>query len=150
MIRKPELKKFGIRIARIPTVPEYWKHLKLEEFVSGIHAILAAIFLFLLIKWICPNVCWPAQSLCDITETGLVDCRFQSHCFEETLNFFLIGVLCGLAIYNFTIINVPFPLALYKKLLGEVGPAGLGTDDLEGLSPLTAKGVAPQIQWGFE
>jgi E3 ubiquitin-protein ligase HERC4 len=50
-------------------------------------------------------------------------------------------VLCGLAIYNFTIINVPFPLALYKKLLGEMGPNGLGPDDLEGLSPLVAKGT---------
>ena len=31
--------------------------------------------------------------------------------------FTLIGLLCGLAIYNFTIINLNFPLALYKKLL---------------------------------
>jgi hypothetical protein len=27
--------------------------------------------------------------------------------------------MCGLAIYNFTIINVPFPLVLYTKLLGD-------------------------------
>ncbi len=32
-------------------------------------------------------------------------------------------------------------LALYKKLLGEMGPNGLGPDDLEGLSPLVAKGT---------
>jgi E3 ubiquitin-protein ligase HERC4 len=31
----------------------------------------------------------------------------------------LIGQLCGLAIYNSTIIGLPFPLALYKKLLKE-------------------------------
>jgi hypothetical protein len=31
----------------------------------------------------------------------------------------LIGIMCGLAIYNFTIINVPFPLVLYTKLLGD-------------------------------
>jgi hypothetical protein len=49
-------------------------------------------------------------------------------------------VLCGLAIYNFTIINVPFPLALYKKLLNEVDSNGFGPDDLEGLSPVVAKG----------
>jgi hypothetical protein len=29
-------------------------------------------------------------------------------------------------------------LALYKKLLGEMGQNGLGPDDLEGLSPLVA------------
>ena len=29
----------------------------------------------------------------------------------------LIGVLCGLAIYNGIIININLPLALYKKLL---------------------------------
>jgi len=29
----------------------------------------------------------------------------------------LIGVLCGLAIYNFTIIDINLPLALYRKLL---------------------------------
>ncbi len=32
--------------------------------------------------------------------------------------FFLIGMMCGLAIYNFTIVNLPFPLPLYKRLLG--------------------------------
>jgi hypothetical protein len=37
-----------------------------------------------------------------------------------TLGYFhLIGIMCGLAIYNFTIINVPFPLVLYTKLLGD-------------------------------
>ena len=31
--------------------------------------------------------------------------------------YMLIGILCGLAIYNGTIIDLCFPLALYKKLL---------------------------------
>lgn len=31
--------------------------------------------------------------------------------------FFLLGVLCGLALYNNSIIHFPFPLALFKKLL---------------------------------
>ncbi|UYV81069.1 HERC4 [Cordylochernes scorpioides] len=39
--------------------------------------------------------------------------------FEEDMMFYLIGIICGLAIYNFTIINLPFPLVLYKKLLNE-------------------------------
>lgn len=37
--------------------------------------------------------------------------------FEDPNMFHMIGILCGLAIYNFTIINLQFPLALYKKLL---------------------------------
>lgn len=38
-------------------------------------------------------------------------------------------MILGLVIYNYTIVNVPFPLALYKKLLGE--PIVLS--DLKGL-----------------
>ncbi|XP_037933955.1 probable E3 ubiquitin-protein ligase HERC4 isoform X2 [Teleopsis dalmanni] len=44
---------------------------------------------------------------------------FADVTFEGSDMYVLIGVICGLAIYNFTIINVPFPLALYKKLLEE-------------------------------
>ncbi len=43
---------------------------------------------------------------------------FHPQCFEEEVMFFLIGVMCGLAIYNVVIIHLPFPLLLYKKLLG--------------------------------
>lgn len=42
--------------------------------------------------------------------------------------------MCGLAIYNFTIINLPFPLALYKKLLNEK----VDITDLKELSPQQA------------
>jgi E3 ubiquitin-protein ligase HERC4 len=55
--------------------------------------------------------------------------------FEINNQFNYLGVLCGLAIYNFTIIDLPFPLALYKKLLKE--PVSL--QDLKGLSPTLAK-----------
>lgn len=44
-------------------------------------------------------------------------------------------MLCGLAIYNLTIIDLPFPLALYKKLLHEK----VSLKDLKGLSPTLAK-----------
>ena len=36
---------------------------------------------------------------------------------EPPINFELIGLLTGLAIYNDIILDVPFPLAAYKKLL---------------------------------
>lgn len=37
--------------------------------------------------------------------------------FEDQVMFLLIGSLCGLAIYNGLIIDLKFPLALYKKIL---------------------------------
>ncbi|XP_012973177.1 probable E3 ubiquitin-protein ligase HERC6 isoform X2 [Mesocricetus auratus] len=35
----------------------------------------------------------------------------------EKKNYFLFGVLCGLSLSNLKAVNLPFPLALYKKLL---------------------------------
>ena len=40
---------------------------------------------------------------------------FQS--FEDPEMYYLIGVICGLALYNSIIIDVHFPPVLYKKLL---------------------------------
>lgn len=45
--------------------------------------------------------------------------------------FHLIGIICGLAIYNSTVVDLHFPLVLYKKLLN-VSPT---LDDLKELSP---------------
>ncbi|XP_022653995.1 probable E3 ubiquitin-protein ligase HERC4 isoform X2 [Varroa destructor] len=56
---------------------------------------------------------------------------------EDKQTIFLIGILCGLAIYNQTIIPLPFPLALYKKLLKEP----VTFRDLEILSPQVAKNL---------
>ena len=39
--------------------------------------------------------------------------------FYENADFYLlIGILCGLAMYNQVLVDLPFPLLLYKKLLG--------------------------------
>lgn len=51
--------------------------------------------------------------------------------FEEHDLFNLIGVICGLAIYNLTIVELNFPLALYKKLLKRQPTL----DDLKELMP---------------
>ncbi|XP_018559610.2 LOW QUALITY PROTEIN: probable E3 ubiquitin-protein ligase HERC4 [Lates calcarifer] len=56
---------------------------------------------------------------------------------EDKTNFFLFGVLCGLALYNKCIIHLPFPLALFKKLLG-LKPT---LDDLMELSPCVGKSL---------
>lgn len=45
--------------------------------------------------------------------------------------FNLIGVICGLAIYNLTIVELNFPVALYKKLLKRKPTL----DDLKELMP---------------
>lgn len=48
-----------------------------------------------------------------------------------------------MAIYNFTIIDIPFPLALYKKLLKE--PVILS--DLKGLSPTMANSLQSLLDY---
>ncbi|XP_072481567.1 probable E3 ubiquitin-protein ligase HERC6 [Notamacropus eugenii] len=45
--------------------------------------------------------------------------------------YFLFGVLCGLSIVSFNVSNLPFPLALYKKLLDQKP----SLEDLQELSP---------------
>lgn len=41
---------------------------------------------------------------------------FNHDSFECNLNFELIGMLLGLALYNSTILKLDFPLVIYKKL----------------------------------
>lgn len=62
---------------------------------------------------------------------------FADVTFETETMYFLIGIICGLAIYNFTIINMPFPLALYKKLLN----VNVDLSDLKDLSPTLANSM---------
>lgn len=60
---------------------------------------------------------------------------FASNSFEDAEMYKLVGTICGLAIYNFIIINLPFPLALYKKLLKEK----VDLSDLKELSPVLGR-----------
>lgn len=51
--------------------------------------------------------------------------HYSDSFFQPTHNskqYFLLGILCGLALYNNNIVHMPFPLALFKKLVG-VKPA---------------------------
>ncbi|XP_076636822.1 HECT and RLD domain containing E3 ubiquitin ligase 4 isoform X2 [Colletes latitarsis] len=68
---------------------------------------------------------------------------FSEDSFEDENMYFLIGVLCGLVIYNFIIIDLPFPLALYKKLLLE--PVGL--IDVKEMSPVLAKSMQSVLDY---
>ncbi|XP_067993448.1 probable E3 ubiquitin-protein ligase HERC4 isoform X1 [Melanerpes formicivorus] len=56
---------------------------------------------------------------------------FPSQASSSKENFFQIGTLCGMALYNMCMAPFPFPTALYKKLLG-LAPT---LEDLEELSP---------------
>lgn len=60
---------------------------------------------------------------------------FASNSFEDPEMYQLVGTICGLAIYNFIIIHLPFPLALYKKLLKEK----VDINDLKELSPVLGR-----------
>ncbi|XP_055373246.1 probable E3 ubiquitin-protein ligase HERC4 isoform X2 [Condylostylus longicornis] len=68
---------------------------------------------------------------------------FSDCSFEVDDMYLLIGIICGLAIYNFTIIDLPFPLALYKKLLKE--PVNLS--DLRDLSPTMANSLQQLLDY---
>ncbi|XP_063237913.1 probable E3 ubiquitin-protein ligase HERC4 [Bacillus rossius redtenbacheri] len=68
---------------------------------------------------------------------------FNEFSFEDQVMYCLVGLVCGLTIYNFTIIDLPFPLALYKKLLDF--PVGLR--DLQGLSPALAKSLQDVLDY---
>ncbi|TSK22495.1 E3 ISG15--protein ligase HERC5 [Bagarius yarrelli] len=46
--------------------------------------------------------------------------------------YFFLGLLCGLAFYNNSVVHIPFPLALFKKLLD----VRLSLEDLIELSPV--------------
>ena len=56
---------------------------------------------------------------------------------QEVQRFYLFGVLCGLALYNQVIVHLPFPLVLFKKLLG-VKPS---VEDMMEFSPSVGKQV---------
>lgn len=68
---------------------------------------------------------------------------FNESSFEEDVMYFLIGLLCGLAIYNLIIINIPFPLALYKKLLNEK----VELCDLKDLSPSEGRSLEQIMEY---
>uniref|UniRef100_A0A2P2HWL3 E3 ubiquitin-protein ligase HERC4 n=1 Tax=Hirondellea gigas TaxID=1518452 RepID=A0A2P2HWL3_9CRUS len=68
---------------------------------------------------------------------------FAEETFETDQMYCLVGTLCGLAIYNNVIINLPFPLPLYKKLLDE--PITL--DDLATLEPTMTRGMREMLSY---
>ncbi|CAG04730.1 unnamed protein product, partial [Tetraodon nigroviridis] len=68
---------------------------------------------------------------------------FSHKTFEEFDLFNLIGVICGLAIYNLTIVELQFPVALYKKLLKKKPTL----DDLKELMPDVGRGLQALLDY---
>jgi E3 ubiquitin-protein ligase HECTD2 len=85
-------------------------------------------------------------------------CYFNSNSFETSDQFFLIGVVLGLAIYNSTILDVALPPFAFRKLLASApnytGPAttairpnaGYSLDDLAEWRPSLARGLRQLLQ----
>ncbi|KAI3195741.1 hypothetical protein CBS147311_7851 [Penicillium roqueforti] len=87
-------------------------------------------------------------------------CYFNPYCFESSEQFFLVGVLLGLAIYNSTILDVSLPPFAFKKLLSSAGHANgpqLATslrstfkctlEDLAEYRPALAKGLRGLLEF---
>lgn len=90
-------------------------------------------------------------------------CYFNPQTFETSDQYFLVGALLGLAIYNSTILDVALPPFLFKKLLaaGAAGAAGTTQaqttvsktssqytlEDLEELRPGLARGLRRLLEY---
>lgn len=77
-------------------------------------------------------------------------CYFNPYCFETSDQFFLVGVLLGLAIYNSTILDIALPPFAFKKLLAAApstpnnvprSTLHLTLDDLADYRPSLAHGL---------
>ena len=68
---------------------------------------------------------------------------FNTYTLETTVMFQLLGILLGLAIYNGIILDVHFPLLVYKKLLGY----SVGLEDLKEIQPTLSNGLNQLIQY---
>ncbi|XP_033843153.1 probable E3 ubiquitin-protein ligase HERC6 [Periophthalmus magnuspinnatus] len=68
---------------------------------------------------------------------------FSSTAMPPLEHYFLFGELCGLALYHLHAVFLPFPLALFKKLLG-VSPS---LDDRCQLSPCTGHVWEESVTW---
>ena len=86
-------------------------------------------------------------------------CYFNPHTFETTDQYFLVGVLLGLAIYNSTILDIALPPFAFRKLLASTSAPNLQAtapprvlysptlDDLAEFRPSLAKGLRKLLEY---
>ncbi|XP_046656032.1 ubiquitin-protein ligase E3A-like isoform X3 [Daphnia pulicaria] len=68
---------------------------------------------------------------------------FNPTSFESDAQFTLIGIMLGLAIYNTIILDIHFPMVVYRKLLGRKGTF----EDLQELDPTLWKGLTELLEY---
>lgn len=68
---------------------------------------------------------------------------FSRNSMDTDKEFWLVGVLLGLAVYNDVLLSLRFPRVLYRKLQSQV----LDLDDLAELEPEMAKALADMLTW---
>ncbi|KAK3573582.1 hypothetical protein QTP86_028179 [Hemibagrus guttatus] len=68
---------------------------------------------------------------------------FSDKTLEDIDLFHLIGAICGLAIYNLTIVELHFPVALYKKLLKKTPTL----EDLKELMPVVGRSLQELLDY---
>lgn len=86
-------------------------------------------------------------------------CYFNPYCFESSEQFFLVGVLLGLAIYNSTILDIALPPFVFKKLMASAPTTGdkltstpkvtasYTLEDLAEFRPILAKGLRQLLEY---
>nr|XP_056711167.1 probable E3 ubiquitin-protein ligase HERC6 [Euleptes europaea] len=68
---------------------------------------------------------------------------FPSRPSAEMKKYYLFGILYGMSLFNRVIVYVPFPLAVFKKLLGKKP----SLDDLKELSPVLGKSLQAVLDY---
>lgn len=71
---------------------------------------------------------------------------FNSMSFENDAQFTLIGILLGLAIYNSCILDIHFPMVVYRKLMGKKGTF----KDLFDVDPTLMKSLSDVLEYDGE
>eukprot|EP00741_Cyanophora_paradoxa_P012699 tig00020616_g12269.t1 len=68
---------------------------------------------------------------------------FNAHSFENDSEFMLVGILLGLAIYNAVILDLHFPLVVYKKLM-RIAPS---LEDLKEVNPAVGSSMQQLLEY---
>ncbi|CAM4476109.1 unnamed protein product [Leuciscus chuanchicus] len=98
----------------------------------GLSAEFFSVLSKSLLKW--------EKKVLEVHENSLV--WFNPDRTQCNKDFYYIGVICGMALYNHHCVNIDFPLALFKKLL-QLSPT---LKDLEELSPVEARSLKSLLE----
>uniref|UniRef100_A0A8C1E1K4 HECT domain-containing protein n=1 Tax=Cyprinus carpio carpio TaxID=630221 RepID=A0A8C1E1K4_CYPCA len=100
--------------------------------MRGLSAEFFSLLSQSLLKW--------ENKVLEVHESSLV--WFNPDGMQANRDFYYLGVICGMALYNLHYINIDFPLALFKKLLQQ-SPT---LNDLEELSPVEARSLKSLLE----